>query len=177
MCRRFFQGLQQRVKGLRRQHVHFIDDIDFVFSQQRRIRHLLDDLSDIVDAVVAGGVKFDDVRMISLQICQTVLAGIAGLFLKILAVDRFRKELCDRSLTGSSWSGKKIRMGDPVLFDRIQKRFYDVLLSDDLREFRRSVCPVQYLICHNNIIAHITMDLRLKSISRVLFALVFEEFF
>ena len=35
--RRLFQRLQQRVEGLRRQHVHFVDDVDLVARRDRRV--------------------------------------------------------------------------------------------------------------------------------------------
>ncbi len=59
--RRFFQRLQQRVEGGGRQHVHFVEDVDLVARRDRRIAHGVVDLADVVDAVVRGGVHFQDV--------------------------------------------------------------------------------------------------------------------
>ena len=47
---RLFQRLQQRIEGLRREHMHFIEDIDFVARRYRRITHRIVDLAHIVDA-------------------------------------------------------------------------------------------------------------------------------
>ncbi len=39
--RRLLQGLQQRVEGLGREHVYFVDDVDFVPVAARRVPHRL----------------------------------------------------------------------------------------------------------------------------------------
>ncbi len=61
--RRLLQGLQQRVEGLGRQHVHLVEDVDLVAGAHRRVAHGIIDLSDVVDAVVGGGVHFQHVHM------------------------------------------------------------------------------------------------------------------
>jgi hypothetical protein len=50
--RRLFQRLQKRVERVLGQHVDFIDDVDLVAGRHRRIAHRLDDLADVVDAVL-----------------------------------------------------------------------------------------------------------------------------
>ena len=41
----------------------FVDDVDFVFSLHRGITDLVDQVTDLFNAVVAGRVDFDDVGM------------------------------------------------------------------------------------------------------------------
>ena len=74
MRRRLLERLQQAVEGLRRQHVDFVDDVDLVARRHRRIAHLLDDLADVVDAGVGGGVHLDDVDMAAFHDRLAVLA-------------------------------------------------------------------------------------------------------
>ncbi len=61
--RRLLQRLQQPVEGRFRQHVDLVDDIDLVARRDRRIAHRLNDLADVVDACVAGGIHLDHVDM------------------------------------------------------------------------------------------------------------------
>ena len=49
------------LKAARRQHVHFVEDIDLVARRHRRIAHGVVDLADVVDAVMRGGVHFQNV--------------------------------------------------------------------------------------------------------------------
>ena len=63
MRRRLFQRLEQRVEGVLRQHVHFIDDIDLVAGLDRGIAHALDDLAHVIDTGIGGGIHLDHVDM------------------------------------------------------------------------------------------------------------------
>ena len=63
VLRRLFQRLQERVEGRRRQHVHFVDDVDLVARAGRRIAHAVVDLAHVVDAGVGGGVHFQHVHV------------------------------------------------------------------------------------------------------------------
>ena len=74
---------EQGIEGLRRQHMDLIDDIDFVFADQWGIGYLFDDLTDVVDTVVAGGIEFDDVRMVSFQVGFAVGALITGFAVEV----------------------------------------------------------------------------------------------
>ena len=94
MLRRFLQCFQKRVEGFCRQHVHFVDDVDFAFAHAWSKAHLLTDASDLVDAAVGGGVDLDHVEKTVLVDGTTVFAGVAGFaVLRIETVDGFREDL------------------------------------------------------------------------------------
>ena len=94
MLRRFLQCFQERVEGFCRQHVHFVDDVDFAFAHAWRKAHLLTDASDLVDAAVGGGVDLDHVEKTVFVDGTTVFAGVAGFaVLRIETVDGFREDL------------------------------------------------------------------------------------
>ena len=57
--------------------------------------------------------------MVALQVGFAVRTVVAGFILEIRTIDCFGKKLGDARLTGTSWSGKKIGMGDLVDADRI----------------------------------------------------------
>jgi hypothetical protein len=67
VLRRLFQRLQQRIEGLPRQHVDFVDDVDLVARLGRPVAHLLDDLAHVVDAGPGGRVHLDDVGVARLE--------------------------------------------------------------------------------------------------------------
>ena len=61
--RRLLERLEERVERLRRQHVHFVDDVDLGASLRRRVADLLAQVADLVDAAVGGAVDLDDVEV------------------------------------------------------------------------------------------------------------------
>ena len=85
--RRLFQRLQQAVEGLRGQHVHLVDDVDLVAGRDGRVAHPLDDLANVVDAGVRGGVHLDHVDMPALHDRLAMLAGHGKVDRRL--VDRF----------------------------------------------------------------------------------------
>ena len=66
MLGRLFEGLQQSVEGLGRQHVDFIDDVDFVATLGRPVADRFPQLADVVDAAVGGAVDFENVHRVAL---------------------------------------------------------------------------------------------------------------
>ena len=82
--RRLFQRLEQRVERRRREHVDFVDDVDLVARSAGPKLHVLAQLADLVDAVVAGAVDFQDVD---------VFAGGDGLADVALVARRRRRPL------------------------------------------------------------------------------------
>ena len=60
---RFFERFQKCVKGLRGQHVHFVNDVDFVTRFHRRVAHPLYQLADIANARARRRIHFENIRM------------------------------------------------------------------------------------------------------------------
>ena len=60
--RRFFEGLQQGIEGLVREHVDFVDHIDLVLAAYGRILHGLAQLADMFDAAVRRAVDLNDIH-------------------------------------------------------------------------------------------------------------------
>ena len=63
MARRLFKRLQQGIERVFRQHVHFVDDVNFIARGYGGIAHRLNNLTHIVNASVACGIHFDDVNV------------------------------------------------------------------------------------------------------------------
>ena len=62
MGRRFFQRLQEGVESFRRQHVHFVDDVDFLMPFGRHEFYRFPQGADIFDTAVGSRVDFYDVQ-------------------------------------------------------------------------------------------------------------------
>ena len=63
MARRFLKRFEQRIKRVFRQHVNFVDDVDFIACRYRSIAHRLNNLADIINAGMTCGIHFDHVDM------------------------------------------------------------------------------------------------------------------
>ena len=67
MLGRLLERLQQGVEGLLREHVHFVDDVDLVAGDERLVVRAVDQVANVVDAGVGGGVHLDHVEMPALD--------------------------------------------------------------------------------------------------------------
>src|SRR5262245_38225644 len=62
---RLLERLQKRVERRWREHVHFVDQINFVAPLGRRVAHVLAELSHVFDTIVAGAVNLDHVEAVT----------------------------------------------------------------------------------------------------------------
>ena len=109
--RRLLQRLQKRVEGTGREHVHLIDNVDFIVGLGRGITRFVADIPDFLHTVVAGGINFDDIVQASLGDGTARFAFVARLPVDaMMAVDGFRKNLGCTRLTRSPRPGKKVSM-------------------------------------------------------------------
>ena len=123
--------------------MHLVDDVDLVFSLRRGIGYLVDDLTDIVHTVVGSRIDLDDIHAGSRRNRLTNTAFPTGAILcGVFTVHCFRKNLCHRSLTGTSRSGEQIRMTDPVRPQLILQCRHDMILTLDIGKSVRAEFPV-----------------------------------
>ena len=59
--RRLFEGLEQRVERVRREHVYFVDQVDLVASTTRRVPHVVQQFARVLDLGAACSVHLDQV--------------------------------------------------------------------------------------------------------------------
>jgi len=142
--RRLLQRLQQRVEGLARQLVGFVDDIDLVLALRRRETHLVAEVAHLVDTAIGRGVDLDEVEEGPLADRDAVLAAVAGLaVLRLGAVHRLRDEPRDRRLADAARPREEIRVRDLARADRIPQRTGDVLLPDDRGEGLGAIAAIE----------------------------------
>ena len=149
---RLLEGLQQRVKGVFREHVDFVDNVDLVAGRDRRIAHRLDNLADIIDAGMAGGIHLDDVDKAAGRDAPARLAHAAGIdrgaALPVFAnaVERLGYQTRGRCLADPAYAGHQEGMGQPVALDRIAQGLDHCVLADQFGKFRRPVFARQHPI-------------------------------
>ena len=141
--RRFLQNLEQRVPGLAREHVRFVDDVHLVAAVARRGVHgSLAELPRVVDAAIGRGVDLNDVE--AGRTTPDALTGVthaAGLTIRraILAVERHRQHACECRLPDPARSAQQIPVRDSSAGDGALERVRDVRLYGDGREVSRAI--------------------------------------
>ena len=122
----------------------FIDDIDLVLSLIGFESRLLDEITDILDTIVARSIDLDTVEHYSILECMTIPTFMAGIpILKIRTIHSFCKDTSTRCLTRSARSMKEISMSDTIGLEAISEYSRDVVLSDDGVPVMRAVEGVE----------------------------------
>ena len=133
MGRRLFQGFQECVGGLIREHVGFVDDVDLALALYRREIHLLPYIANLVDSPVAGGVQFDDIQkpaFVDGLANGTLVAGVAALGVK--AVNGFGQDAGRGGFTAAPGTAKQVGVGHSSLDDGLKQSGANVLLPHKL---------------------------------------------
>ena len=146
---RLFQRLEQRVERALREHVHLVDDIHAIAPRLRRVFHLFAQIADLVHAVVAGRVDFQNIEAVFLCQRPAGVARAAGIaVLRVFAVDRAREHLCRRGFARAARAAEQIRMRNASARDLAAQRFDHSLLPHKILEPRRTIAAIQRLIAH-----------------------------
>ena len=148
MRRRLFDGLEQRVERLRRQPVHFVDDEDLVAIAHRRHPEAGDDdVADLVDLRVRGGVDLEDVHVASFGNLEAGVARSAGIGRRTgVAVQGARQNSRRRRLADAARPGKHERLRDAARRDGVAQRLRDTALADDVIESLRAPLASENLV-------------------------------
>ena len=160
MRRRLLERLQKAVEGLRRQHVHFVDDVDLVARRHRRVAHLLDDLADVVDAGVRGGVHLDHVDMAAFHDGGAVLADFVELDRRLvdgggLVVQRTGEDARRRRLADAAHAGQHPCLGDAAGGESVGQGADHRLLADETAEIGRAIFARQHAVAAVRLLAQI----------------------
>ncbi len=109
MRRRLFQRFQQRVEAVAREHVHFINQINFKAATGGRVLDVIQQVAGIFHFGARGGVDFNQIDKTPLLDFTAVVAhaarrgGDAG-----FTVQPLRQKTGDRSLADAARTGKQI---------------------------------------------------------------------
>ena len=147
MLGRLLESFQQCVESRDREHMHLIDDIDTIFQLSRRIDHGIADIADIVNAVVACRVHFDNIGAVAAVYTAaggTLTARIAVHGRK--AVCRFCYYLGTGGFSRASRTAKKICMRYLACLHFAFQHRGDMILPYDILKYRRAPFSVERLI-------------------------------
>ncbi len=149
MRRRLLKGFEQRVERGRREHVDLVNEVDFVGSARRRVGGVVPKVADVVHAVVACAVNFDDVEAPSVGDLLACVADPAGSGRRTVdAVERLREDPRGRGLADPARTDKKIRLRKPVCGNPVLQRTCDVVLPDNLVECLGAVFACENPVAH-----------------------------
>ena len=149
--RRLFQGLQQGVERGRRQHVHFVDDIDLVARLDRRIARAVQQLAHLIDLGAAGGVELQHIHVPAFDNGPAMAAFVAqghrgAVNLVGLIVQGPRQQARCGGLADAAHPGQHKGMGNPTRRERIGEGAHHGLLADQILKGARPVFARQDLI-------------------------------
>ena len=149
---RFFERLQQRVKRVFRQHVDFVDDVNFIACRNRRIAHSLNNLTHIVNTGVARCIHFDDIDMAAFGNGNAWLASTAGinrratLPVRTNAVQCLGNQSRRRCFTDTANASHQKRMRQSIALDRIAKRLHHRILANKFSKGLGTVFAGKYAV-------------------------------
>ena len=135
MRRRLLERLQQRVEGVRREHVHFVDQVDLVAAARRRVLHVVEQLARVVDLGARGRVDLEQVdEAAGVDVAAGAALAAGRRRDALLAVERLGEDARDRRLADAARAGEQERVVDAARVERVGQRAADVVLADELVE-------------------------------------------
>jgi len=149
--RRFFQRLQEGVEGLLRQHVDFIDDIDFFAACRGKGPDRFLQRPDFLDAPVRSGIDFINVQRgpaVDFFAAPAFIAGVRPL--GIQAVHRFGQDFGHTGLAGTPGTGEKVGVSQPVLLDGPLERNGNMFLPHHFRKSAGTPFSVKCEVSHES---------------------------
>ena len=134
--RRLLNRLEERVERLLREPVHFVDDEDLEAVPDRSDAQAgNDDLADLVDLRVGGGVDLEHVDVAALRNLDAGVTDAARVRGRSRdAVQPARQDARGRGLADAARAGKDERLRDAVGRNRVAQRLRDAALADDVIE-------------------------------------------
>jgi hypothetical protein len=142
---RFFEGFEEGVPRARREHMHFVDDVDFFGAQSGGEFHGFAELANIIDAVVGRAVYLDHVERAIFFEGSAMGAYAAGLlaFFSIGAIYRRCEKSRDGRFPGAARTREEVGLRQKVIFEGIGECRDNMRLSRDIAPALRSVFSVE----------------------------------
>ena len=128
----------------------FVDDVDLEAPAARRVHRVLEELAHLVDLGVGCGIDFDQVdeaARVDFHAGRALPAG-AGADAR-LAIEAFREDPGEGRLAHTAGPGKKIRVMQALLIERVAQRLDHVLLSDQRLERAGTPLAGENLVRHD----------------------------
>jgi len=117
----FLKGLEQGIGGFLGEHVNFVYNIDLVTGLVGGIVDPLTEVSDFINAAIAGSINFYDIQSSALGCCLAQGASIAGFTLAVgEAIHCLGQDTPGAGLTCPSRTTKKVGMRDTTTIEGIE---------------------------------------------------------
>ena len=153
VLRRLLERLEHRVERRIRQHVDFVDDIDFEAPARRSILRGVEELAHLVHLGVGCRIhleQVDEAAAVDFEAGAALSAGIgsnAG-----FAVQALGKDAGDRGLADAARAGEQVRVVQALFFQRVPKRLDHVLLAHQRGEIPWPVLARENEVTHVQIL-------------------------
>ena len=149
MGRWFFQGLEEGVGSMLRQHVGFVDDIDLIPALHRGQVYLVPDVSHLINAPVAGGIHLDEVHESPFLDGNAAGAAAAGpALLGAGAVHRLCQDAGGAGFSRPPGAAEQIGVAHPAMDYSVGQGGGHVLLANHLVESLGTPLTVEDLAAH-----------------------------
>ena len=147
MRRRFFEGFKECIEGRSREHVNFVNDVNFELSLRWRKVDLVAQVAHVFDTSLGGGVDFDQVHEAVVADGFAMVALVAGTFgfVFVQAVNGFRQQARERGLACAARPREQKRVTDAIRRDGIAERLHYMLLADNFGPTLRAIFSVEGL--------------------------------
>jgi len=135
VCRRFFQGLEQRIERRLGQHVYLIDQVHLYPTSAGHVLRIVDQLAHVINAGIAGSIDFQQIHEaagIDIHACAAFATRLSAS--AALAVQAFGKNAGDGSFADATGTGEQKRVVNTVRFQCVGKRPHHMLLPDQFSE-------------------------------------------
>ena len=133
--RRFLERLEERVEGVLRELVDFVDNEDLERAVARGVLAFVTDALGVFDAAIGSGVDLDDVEAVTLLDCQAdrVVEGEIRLG-AACAVQGLGQDAGGGRLAGAAGADEKVGVCHALRLERIAEGPDDMLLPDEFVE-------------------------------------------
>jgi len=119
--RRFLKRLEQSVGGFFGEHMDLVYDIDLVTSLIGSIVDPLTEVSDVINATIAGSINFNHIQSPALGYCLAHRASVTWFSLAIgKAIHCFSQDAPGAGLTCSPWTTKKVSVGYTTAIEGVE---------------------------------------------------------
>ena len=133
MWRWFFERFQERIEGLTREHVNFIDDVQLEACSHRPHADIGTDAANIFDAAIRRTIDLHYVDIAPGTNTVADLTVVAGdTTPDVGAIERLCQNASRGCLANTPGSGEQVRVSDTLRTDCILECFRDVFLTHDI---------------------------------------------
>ena len=158
---RLFQRLQKAVECGLREHVHFVDNVDFAARHDRAIARALNDLANIVNAGVGGSIHFDHIDMAAFDDRLAMHAKLRHVdgwpidaFVGHGIIEGARQNARSRRFADAAHAGQNIGLMDAVELESIGERSHHGFLADQILKTGGAIFARQHTIFAGRLFAH-----------------------